>query len=212
VDSSLIQTLFTAIANNIFLIIYLFVAVETVLAITIFTLLKKHELVLLDVSDNLLKGFRDAPDKDSTANVHDNFQRAIDFMKYKISNDPSMKKTFSENAKGLSQRSVFGRYYNIEVFASLLSTIVQIFPLLGILGTILAIAQTAFQNQGQVDVSSLSNAFVLAMDTTILGIFFSILFMVVESWLAPKIERIINESLEFRKIIANIQLSNHQDS
>ncbi len=211
-DSSLIQTLFTAIANNIFLIIYLFVAVETVLAITIFTLLKKHELVLLDVSDNLLKGFRDAPDKDSTANVHDNFQRAIDFMKYKISNDPSMKKTFSENAKGLSQRSVFGRYYNIEVFASLLSTIVQIFPLLGILGTILAIAQTAFQNQGQVDVSSLSNAFVLAMDTTILGIFFSILFMVVESWLAPKIERIINESLEFRKIIANIQLSNHQDS
>jgi len=212
VDSSLIQTLFTAIANNIFLIIYLFVAVETVLAITIFTLLKKHELVLLDVSDNLLKGFRDAPDKDSTANVHDNFQRAIDFMKYKISNDPSMKKTFSENAKGLSQRSVFGRYYNIEVFASLLSTIVQIFPLLGILGTILAIAQTAFQNQGQVDVSSLSNAFVLAMDTTILGIFFSILFMVVESWLAPKIERIINESLEFRKIIANIQLSNHQES
>ena len=211
-DSSLIQTLFTAIANNIFLIIYLFVAVETILAITIFTLLKKHELVLLDVSDNLLKGFRDAPDKDSTANVHDNFQRAIDFMKYKISNDPSMKKTFSENAKGLSQRSVFGRYYNIEVFASLLSTIVQIFPLLGILGTILAIAQTAFQNQGQVDVSSLSNAFVLAMDTTILGIFFSILFMVVESWLAPKIERIINESLEFRKIIANIQLSNHQDS
>ncbi|MEC7277032.1 MAG: MotA/TolQ/ExbB proton channel family protein [Bdellovibrionota bacterium] len=211
-DSSLIQTLFTAIANNIFLIIYLFVAVETVLAVTIFTLLKKHELVLLDVSDNLLKGFRDAPDKDSTANVHDNFQRAIDFMKYKISNDPSMKKTFSENAKGLSQRSVFGRYYNIEVFASLLSTIVQIFPLLGILGTILAIAQTAFQNQGQVDVSSLSNAFVLAMDTTILGIFFSILFMVVESWLAPKIERIINESLEFRKIIANIQLSNHQES
>jgi biopolymer transport protein ExbB/TolQ len=212
VDSSLIQTLFTAIANNIFLIIYLFIAVETVLAVTIFTLLKKHELVLLDVSDNLLKGFRDAPDKDSTANVHDNFQRAIDFMKYKISNDPSMKKTFSENAKGLSQRSVFGRYYNIEVFASLLSTIVQIFPLLGILGTILAIAQTAFQNQGQVDVSSLSNAFVLAMDTTILGIFFSILFMVVESWLAPKIERIINESLEFRKIIANIQLSNHQES
>ena len=211
-DSSLIQTLFTAIANNIFLIIYLFVAVETVLAITIFTLLKKHELVLLDVSDNLLKGFRDAPDKDSTANVHDNFQRAIDFMKYKISNDPSMKKTFSENAKGLSQRSVFGRYYNIEVFASLLSTIVQIFPLLGILGTILAIAQTAFQNQGQVDVSSLSNAFVLAMDTTILGIFFSILFMVVETWLSPKIERIINESLEFRKIIANIQLSNHQES
>lgn len=206
-DSSLIQSLFQIIANNIFVIIYLFVAVEVVLAASIFMLMKKHELALQDVSTNLLKGFRDAPDKDSTANVHDNFQRSLDFMKYKISSDASMKKSFSENAKGLGQRGILGAYYKIEVFASLMSTIVQIFPLLGILGTILAIAQTAFQNSGQVDVSSLSNAFVLAMDTTILGIFFSILFMIIESSLAPKIERIINESLEFRKIIANIQLS-----
>jgi biopolymer transport protein ExbB/TolQ len=212
VDSSLIQSLFQIIANNIFVIIFIFVAVEAFLAGAIFFMMKKHELVLQDVSANLLKGFRDAPDKDSTANVHDNFQRSLDFMKYKISSDPSMKKSFSENAKGLGQRSVLGRYYSIEVFASLMSTIVQIFPLLGILGTILAIAQTAFQNSGQVDVSSLSNAFVLAMDTTILGIFFSILFMVIESALAPKIERIINESLEFRKIIANIQLSANEGS
>lgn len=206
-DSSLIQSLFQVIANNIFVIIYLFVAVETALAVSIFLLMKKHELALQDVSTNLLKGFRDAPDKDSTANVHDNFQRSLDFMKYKISSDSTLKKSFSENAKGLGQRGILGAYYQIEVFASLMSTIVQIFPLLGILGTILAIAQTAFQNSEQVDVSSLSNAFVLAMDTTILGIFFSILFMIIESSLAPKIERIINESLEFRKIIANIQLS-----
>jgi len=208
VDSSLIQSLFQVITNNIFVIIYLFVIVESVLAVSIFLMMKKHELALQDVSANLLKGFRDAPDKDSTANIHDNFQRSLDFMKYKISNDPTMKKTFSENAKGLGQRGILGRYYTIEVIASLMSTIVQIFPLLGILGTILAIARTAFQNSGQVDVSSLSNAFVLAMDTTILGIFFSILFMIIESGLAPKIERIINESLEFRKIIANIQLTN----
>jgi biopolymer transport protein ExbB/TolQ len=209
VDSSLIQSLFQIITSNIFVIIYLFVIVESAIAVGIFFMMKKHELVLQDVSANLLKGFRDAPDKDSTANIHDNFQRSLDFMKYKISSDPSMKKTFSENAKGLGQRSVLGRYYSIEVLASLMSTIVQIFPLLGILGTILAIAQTAFQNSGQVDVSSLSNAFVLAMDTTILGIFFSILFMIIESGMAPKIERIINESLEFRKIIANIQLTNN---
>lgn len=174
--------------------------------------MKKHEQGLNDISANLLKGFRDAPDKDSTASVHDNFQRCLDFMKYKVSKEPEMKVAFSENAKGLSQRSSLGRHYRIEVFASLMSTIVQIFPLLGILGTILAIAQTAFQNSGQVDVSSLSNAFVLAMDTTILGIFFSILFMVVESALAPKIERIINESLEFRRIIADIQLSGKKES
>ena len=174
--------------------------------------MKKHEKILSDISLNLLKGFRDAPDKDSTLNVHDNFQRSLDFMKYKVSKDTSMKKAFSDNAKGLGERSQLGQYYKIEVFASLMSTIVQIFPLLGILGTILAIAQTAFQNSGQVDVSSLSNAFVLAMDTTILGIFFSILFMVIESYLSPKIERIINESQDFRRLIADIQLSSHGDS
>lgn len=211
-ESSVIQSLFEVITKNIFLIIFVFVTVEIILASSIFYLMKKHEKILSDISLNLLKGFRDAPDKDSTLNVHDNFQRSLDFMKYKVSKDTSMKKAFSDNAKGLGERSQLGQYYKIEVFASLMSTIVQIFPLLGILGTILAIAQTAFQNSGQVDVSSLSNAFVLAMDTTILGIFFSILFMVIESYLSPKIERIINESQDFRRLIADIQLSSHGDS
>jgi biopolymer transport protein ExbB/TolQ len=87
-----------------------------------------------------------------------------------------------------------------------MSALVQVFTLLGILGTILAIAQTAFQTGGQIDVSSLSNAFVLAMDTTILGIVFSIIFMVIESTFQPKIERVINESAHFKQIISNINL------
>ncbi len=93
------------------------------------------------------------------------------------------------------------------MFASVMSTLVQVFPLLGILGTILAIAQTAFQSGGQIDVSSLSNAFVLAMDTTILGITFSILFMIIESTFQPKIERVVNESTEYKRIVASIYLS-----
>jgi hypothetical protein len=56
-------------------------------------------------------------------------------------------------------------------------------------------------------VASLSNAFVLAMDTTILGITFSILFMVIESTFQPKIERVINESAEYKRIISSINLS-----
>lgn len=206
-DSSLIQTLFSFITNNIFVIIYLFVAVEIYLSVSIFLKMKQHEHILLDVSDNLLKGFFDAPDKDSTSNIHDRLQRSLDFMRNKITSDEKLKKEFAKNARSVNQRSFYNRYYSIETYASVMSTIVQIFPLLGILGTILAIAQTAFQNGGQVDVSSLSNAFVLAMDTTILGITFSILFMIVESSFAPKIERIITESNEFRKIISSIQLT-----
>lgn len=170
-------------------------------------MMKKHGDILLDVADNLVKGFRDAPDRDSTQSVHEKIQTTLDYIKEKVANDIEIKKDFAKNAVSVSQRPIYNRHYKIEIYASVMSTMVQIFPLLGILGTILAIAQTAFQSGGKIDVSSLSNAFVLAMDTTILGITFSILFMIVESTFQPKIERVINESNEIKKVVASVQLS-----
>ena len=206
-DSSLIQTLFNFITNNIFPIIFLFVAVEIFLVFNIFLMMRKHESVLMDVSDNLVKGFADAPDKDSTQNTHEKIESILDYITNKIASNPETKKAFAKNVESIKQRPFYSRHYKIEIYASVMSTLVQVFPLLGILGTILAIAQTAFQSGGQIDVSSLSNAFVLAMDTTILGISFSILFMVIESTFQPKIERVINESAEYKRIISSINLS-----
>ncbi|MAX65300.1 MAG: MotA/TolQ/ExbB proton channel family protein [Bacteriovoracaceae bacterium] len=206
-DSTLIQTLFNFIMNNIFPIIYGFAVVEIYLVVNIFLMMRKHEMVLLDVSDNLVKGFQDAPDRDSTQSAHEKIEASLEFISNKIAADNSFKDDFIKNAKKISQRPIYSRHYKIEMFASIMSTLVQVFPLLGILGTILAIAQTAFQSGGSVDVSSLSNAFVLAMDTTILGISFSILFMVIESTFQPRIERVINESSDYRHIISKINLS-----
>lgn len=206
-DSSLIQNLFNFITDNIFIIIYLFAAIEIYLVVGIFLMMKKHELVLLDVSDNLLKGFSDAPDKDSSQTINERIRTALDFITHKIATNADLKNHFAVNANKVSQRPLYTRHYKIEIYASVMATLVQVFPLLGILGTILAIAQTAFQSGGQIDVSSLSNAFVLAMDTTILGISFSIIFMVIESTLQPKIERVINESVDYKRIISNINLS-----
>ncbi len=206
-DLSLVKSFFSLIADNIFLIIYLCAAIEIYLVFSVFKLIKRHEDVLLDVSDNLLKGFPDAPDKDSTQHVHEKIQTALDYITNKISTDPNFKIEFGRNAGKISERPFYNRHYKIETYASVMSTLVQVFPLLGILGTILAIAQTAFQGSGAVDVASVSNAFVLAMDTTILGIFFSILFMVIESTFQAKIERVIFESNEYRKIISTLYLS-----
>ena len=206
-DSSLIQSFFNFIMDNIFYIIYGFAAVEAYLVVNIFIMMKGHEKALIDVSDNLLKGFKDAPDKDSSQSSHEKIEASLEFINNKIAQDPELKSEFVKNAQKISQRPIHSRHYKIEMFASIISTLVQVFQLLGILGTILAIAQTAFQNGGNVDVSSLSNAFVLAMDTTILGISFSILFMVIESAFQPKIERVINESIDYRQIISKIHLS-----
>lgn len=206
-DSSLIQSLFNFLTNNIFGIIFLFAAIEVFLVINIFLLMRKHESVLLDVSDNLLKGFSDAPDKDSQQNIHERIEAALDYIYNKINQNPELKADFVRNANSISQRPYYSRHYKIEIYASVMSTLVQVFPLLGILGTILAIAQTAFQSGGQIDVSSLSNAFVLAMDTTILGIGLSVIFMIVESTFQPKIERVINESTDYKQIVSKIHMS-----
>ncbi len=206
-DSSLIQNLFNFITQNIFLIIYLFAAVEVYLVIAVFFMMKRHEQLLLDVSDNLLKGFSDAPDKDSSQTNNERIRATLDYIQHKIGTNLEFRKNFIQNASKVSQRPIYNRHYKMEIFASVMSTLVQVFPLLGILGTILAIAQTAFQSGGNIDVSSLSNAFVLAMDTTILGISFSIIFMVIESTLQPKIERVINESMDYKRIISNINFN-----
>lgn len=170
-------------------------------------MMKRHETVLLDVSDNLLKGFKDAPDKDSLQSAHEKIENALDYVHNKIINDPGSKPFFVKNAASVGQRSFYNRHYKLEIFASVMSTLVQVFPLLGILGTILAIAQSAMDSGGDLNVSALSNAFVLAMDTTILGIGFSIVFMVIESTFQPKIERVINESADFKHIVTQIHLS-----
>lgn len=206
-DSSLIQNLFNFITNNIFYIIYGFAIVELYLVVSIYKLMRDHGKILADVSDNLLKGFADAPDKDSTQSIHEKIESSLEFIGNKLADNPEFKENFVKNASKIGQRPIYGRHYKIEIYASVMSTLVQVFPLLGILGTILAIAQTAFQNGGTVDVTSLSNAFVLAMDTTILGIAFSVIFMVIESTFQPKIERVINESNDYRHIISKILLS-----
>ena len=205
-DTSLIQSLFNFITNNIFVIIYGFAIIEVYLVMAIFFMMRKHELVLLDVSDNLLKGFSDAPDKDSSQSINERIRTALDFISHKIATNAEFRNNFAVNANKVSERPLYTRHYKIEIYASMMATLVQVFPLLGILGTILAIAQTAFQSGGQIDVSSLSNAFVLAMDTTILGITFSIIFMVIESTLQPKIERVINESMDYKRIITTITM------
>ncbi len=208
-DASLIQSLFNFITQNIFTIIFLFAAIEVFLIVTISILSKKHEMILSDVCDNIMKGFTDAPDKDSEQTINERIQTALDFMRRKITQEPSVKYEFAKNAKNISKRPLYSRHTKIEIYTSVMSTLVQVFPLLGILGTILAIAQTAVQGGGKIDVSSLSNAFVLAMDTTILGISFSIIFMVAESILWPKIERVINESNNFKKIVTDISISSN---
>ncbi len=98
-DSSLIQNLFNFITNNIFIIIYLFAIVEVFLVVSIYRMMKTHESILVDVSDNLLKGFSDAPDKDSTQSTHEKIESSLEFISNKISANPEFKDEFVKKCK-----------------------------------------------------------------------------------------------------------------
>ncbi|MBT7308046.1 MAG: hypothetical protein HN842_07500 [Gammaproteobacteria bacterium] len=204
-EISPIQSLFSVITDNIFTLIYLFAIAEVVIIGVIVVSMRRHSLRLQDVSSNLVKGFTDAPDNDSLQKPHEKIDGALHYLSNKILLDDDAANIIEKNVSRLTERSLFNRYYLIESAISVMSTLVQVFPLLGILGTILAIAGTAF-GDGGIDASRLTEAFVLAMDTTILGISLSVVFMVIESILSPKVERIINESIDFKNIITKVRL------
>ncbi len=211
-ETSFVQSLFSFLTDHIFSFIYGFAALEFYLIVSLFFMLRGHEKTLVDVADNLLKGLGDAPDRDSSQHGHEKIQAALQFIGNKISRNAEFREVFAKNAARINERPVYNKHYRIEIFASVIATLVQIFPLLGILGTILAIAQTALGPGTQVEVSALSNAFVLAMDTTILGITFSIFFMMLESIFAPKIERVVSESTEYQNLLSSIYLTDSRKS
>jgi biopolymer transport protein ExbB/TolQ len=193
--------------DYIYHIIFTFVIIEVFLSGSIYYLLKRQGMRLNDATDNLLKGFNDAPDKDSGLYTQEKIESSLRFITNKIKSDTTAKEIIRKNAGKVAERSSDVRYFGIELQASMMSTLVQVFPLLGILGTVLNIARAGFDSSGAFDTELISTAFVTAMATTIYGIGFSIIFMLIESALHPKIERIISDSKEYKDIINSVYLS-----
>ena len=86
-DSTVVKGFFDLITSNIFLIIYAFALVEVYLSVSVFVMLKKQSLRLNDATDNLIKGFTDAPDKDSALRLHEKIESSLRFITNKIKMD-----------------------------------------------------------------------------------------------------------------------------
>ena len=200
------ESLFDFMSQYIFHVIYILAAVEVYLTASVYFMIRRQGVRLSDATKNLIKGFNDAPDVDSSLKLSEKVESSLRFITNKIQVDPAAKETIRENAGKLTERSADNRYFGIEVSASIMSTLVQVFPLLGILGTILAIAGTTAGTEF-IDPAALTTAFVLAMNTTILGIGFSIFFMVIESAMYPQIERIITDSKNYKDVVTSVYLS-----
>lgn len=205
-ENEFVNTVYNFMDANIYNIMYAFALAELYLIGAIYIKLKNQANRLSDATDNLLKGFNDCPDKDSGLHLHEKIESTLRFITNKIQHDESARLIIRQNAGKLAERSAENRYFGLEMYASVMSTLVQVFPLLGILGTVIAIAKTDMKS-GVAAAEQISEAFVMAMETTILGIALSVVFMVIESALHPKIERSIGDSKEYKDVINSVYLS-----
>jgi biopolymer transport protein ExbB/TolQ len=199
--------IFSLLTGQITTIIYVVAAVEACLAIAILQSIRRQGIRLKDATDNMVKGFVDAPDKDSSLSLHEKIESSLRFITNKIQVEPEAREVIRANIGKIAERSSDNRYFGIEVYSSMMSTLVQVFPLLGILGTILAISSQTIGTSGTLEPEKLTNAFIIAMDTTILGIGFAVLFMLVESVLQPRIERTIIDSKNYKDVLTAVYLS-----
>lgn len=92
---------------------------------------------------------------------------------------------------------IFGSYRRINTRYTLFVTMISIFPLLGMLGTVLALLGLDMSNAEAV--SSAKENFFGALTSTAWGIIFAIGFKIVNAWLFADIEDLIQRHLALIK-------------
>jgi len=158
---------------------------------------------LCDSLRNMLRGIKDPPEQDRSRIIHDEIVSLLDCAE-------SLRKTSAEDFKRLlsnirnqDARKIDLKSYRIDSWSNVANAIVQAFPLLGIFGTILAIGQSLQGSEG--DVSVIMAAFTNAVNTTILGLVFALIYMIVDAFFQAKSGRLKNELNKYRDVIKHYQ-------
>jgi len=197
------------LANAMIFIILIAAALEAGLYFRLRREITARTVIMVDSLRNTLKGIEGTPDYDSTKSVHDEIGAILHFIgQLKKDESPQYEKVVANTQRQDERKIGFGSF-RIETMANVGAAMVQIFPLLGILGTILAIAQSATASMaegGVLDPAAVTTSFSIAMDTTILGIFFGIVFMLVDSTFQARVAELIDGTERYRTFIDNIQL------
>ena len=174
-------------------IIILFAVVEILLLSLAKYRCYQHHRKLLDTYRNTVKGMIDIPDSLLSKDTHSQCNALVNFIDKKISTVPEQQTGIKRNIERQLEKNVLSDTYGFQADFRVASTLVQVFPLLGILGTILSLGQLDF-SAAEIDSSAITKAFILAIDTTILGLFFAIIFMIAESKLSVTIEHAIKDT------------------
>ena len=187
------------LSNQMVSIILGVAAFEMALYIILYKMSSSNTHQLYDSLRNMLRGIKDPPELDRSRIVHDEIVVLLDTAE-------SLRKTSQENFKKLlsnirvqDARKIDLKTYKIERWGNVANALVQTFPLLGIFGTILAIGQS-MQGTG-FDVSIIMKAFMNAINTTMLGLLFAVIYMIVDAFFQARSSRLRIEINKYRDVI-----------
>lgn len=111
---------------------------------------------------------------------------ALVIMTFTIISANQVKKCF-DSSSGMLKRSV---YYTLDISYTIFITLVSIFPLLGMFGTVKALLDLDMSGE----ISALQNNFFSALTSTAWGLIFAVLFKIFNSVVQPFIENQITKA------------------
>lgn len=97
--------------------------------------------------------------------------------------------------RGTDELKVF-TYYFLDVTYTLFITVVSLFPLLGMFGTVKSLIGLGGVFEADGDMNGIKSEFFLALTSTALGIIFSVFFKTINAFAQPFIENQIDKARE----------------
>ncbi|MGR3174548.1 MAG: MotA/TolQ/ExbB proton channel family protein [Candidatus Scalindua sp.] len=176
---------------------------ETALYIVLYRMTSGNTHQLCDSLRNMLRGIKDPPEQDRSRIIHDEIVALLDCAESLRKTSVEDFKRLLSNIRSQDARKIDLKSYRIDSWGNVANAIVQAFPLLGIFGTILAIGQSLQGSEG--DVSVIMAAFTNAVNTTILGLVFAVIYMIVDAFFQAKAGRLKNELNKYRDVIKHYQ-------
>jgi biopolymer transport protein ExbB/TolQ len=164
--------------------------------------------------ENLTQGFSSRPDRDPDASIDERIDSFLGNIR-EVLTDPARaddQKKLYERILAKDESKTYLRSSSFETLYSIARTSIEIYPLLGIMGTVLAIG-LALNSSGADDTANLASErivrnFAGSIWATLAGIGCGIILLLVNAALEPAFQRLLEHRWDVRETIsaAKIQL------
>lgn len=182
-------------------IILSFVIYEVVLFIKIRSQCSSQERQLCDLYHNITKNLSDAPDRLTGQSTFDRASMLLAYMERKISSNARDLTALRRNIGIQIEKNSINNTFLLEKNFSVASGLVHIFPLLGILGTLVALYGLSGKEEGLTG-TGIESAFITAIMTTIIGIVSAAVFMFWESKVSIRVAKVVASTEKANQLFA----------